>query len=220
MSTSSVHTVVPTRTLLLTGATAGPLFLFASGAGILTRPGFDLRVLPISALSLGSWGWTQIAAFIVSGMLGLAGAVGLRRVPSGPWGPLLIGGYGLGLLIAGIFVTDPALGFPAGAPTGRPTTMTWHATVHSGAAMLAMSAVTVACLVYGRRYLRLHRRTQAVVSMLAGVGIVVTLAVPDQDSFGLRLAIACVLSSAWLTWTFLTTYRNAGQVDRHVCSES
>jgi hypothetical protein len=209
METLVVRAKIPTRTLLLAGAAAGPLFLLASGVGMLTRSGFDLRVLPISALSLGSWGWTQIATFIVSGLLGLAGAVGVRRVSRGLWGPLLIGGYGLGLLIAGIFVTDPALGFPAGAPAGRPTTITWHALVHSGAAMLAMGAVIMACLVYARSYFRLDQRTQAVVSVLASISIVVTLALPDLDSFGLRLAIACLISSAWLTWTFLTTSRNA-----------
>lgn len=209
MTTSVARSRISTRGLLLAGAAAGPLFILASAVGMLTRPGFDLRVLPISALSLGSWGWTQIVTFIVSGLLGLAGAVGVRRMSGSRWGPLLIGAYGLGLLTAGIFVTDPALGFPAGAPAGVPATMSWHATVHSGAAMLAMGAVIVACLGYARRHLSLGRRTEAIVSAAAGVAIVVALALPDQDSFGLRLAIACAISSAWLTWTCLTASRAA-----------
>ena len=34
----------------------------------------------------------------------------------GTWGPVLVAIYGLGLIGAGIFVADPALGFPPGTP--------------------------------------------------------------------------------------------------------
>jgi hypothetical protein len=48
-----------------------------------------------SSLALGDWGWTQIANFLVSGLLTLAFAVSLRRAfrpPEGStWGPLLVG---------------------------------------------------------------------------------------------------------------------------------
>ena len=96
---------------------AGPLFVLVAAAQVLTRDGFDITRQPLSLLSLGDNGWIQIANFIVSGVLVLAFAVGLRRtLASGrgrTWGPVLIGGYGAGLVVAGIFTPDPSQGFPA-----------------------------------------------------------------------------------------------------------
>ena len=104
-----------TRALLTCGGVAGPLFVGVAILEILTRPGFDLGRHPISLLSLGDFGWIQIANFIGSGLLTIGFALGVRRVlhggPGGTWGPLLIGVYGTGLIVAGVFVPDPAWGF-------------------------------------------------------------------------------------------------------------
>lgn len=65
-----------------------------------TRAGFDLRQVPLSLLSLGDLGWIQIANFIITGLLALACAIGIRRAfagsKGGTWGPLLIATCGLG----------------------------------------------------------------------------------------------------------------------------
>ena len=66
------------RKLLACGVLAGPVFIVASLAQAFTRSGFDLGRHPISLLSLGPLGSLQIANFVVSGMLYLAGAVGMR----------------------------------------------------------------------------------------------------------------------------------------------
>lgn len=66
------------RNLLVCGLIAGPLFVAASLGQEFTRNGFDLARHPISLLSLGSAGWIQIANFVVSGVLYVLGAVGLR----------------------------------------------------------------------------------------------------------------------------------------------
>jgi len=77
---------------------------------MLTRPGFDIRRHAVSQLSLGDLGWVQITNFILSGLLVIACAVGMRRAlhegRAGTWGPLLVGAYGLGLVAAGVFVAD------------------------------------------------------------------------------------------------------------------
>ena len=39
-----------------------------------------------SSLALGDWGWTQIATFVVAGLLTLAFATGLRRAFRPPGG--------------------------------------------------------------------------------------------------------------------------------------
>jgi len=68
---------------------------------------------PISSLSVGDAGWTQATTFLITGILMLALAFGLRRIPrireGTTWGPLLIGAVGIGLFGAGIFITDPGL---------------------------------------------------------------------------------------------------------------
>lgn len=45
-----------TRPLLLAGAFAGPLFYLSAIVQMLTRPGFDLRIHPLSQLSAGDLG--------------------------------------------------------------------------------------------------------------------------------------------------------------------
>src|SRR5438067_1630144 len=108
-----------TRMLLLCGAIAGPLFILIVLIQDYTRPGFDPRLQPLSLLSLGDWGWVQIANFVLAGALNVLYAAGLwRRLHpgrAGTWGPLLIGAYGLGLISVGVFRTDPVKGFPPGA---------------------------------------------------------------------------------------------------------
>jgi hypothetical membrane protein len=101
-----------TGKLLLCGAIAGPLFLLTVLIQDYTVPGFDPRLVELSLLSLGGWGWVQIGNFVLTGVLNLLFAAGLwRRLHpgrAGTWGPLLIGAYGLGLMVAGVFRDDPA----------------------------------------------------------------------------------------------------------------
>ncbi|MFC0112572.1 DUF998 domain-containing protein [Kibdelosporangium aridum] len=97
-----------TRRLVGCGAVAGPLFLVVVLMQDYTRPGVNPREQPLSLLTLGDLGWIQVTNFVVTGLLNLAFAVGIRMAlrsgPAGTWGPLLIGGYGLGLIVAGVFV--------------------------------------------------------------------------------------------------------------------
>ena len=78
MPRAAVARAVPTRTLLAGGIAAGPVFGVVAAAQVLTRDGFDLSRQPLSLLALGELGWIQIANFVVSGLLALAGAA-LRR---------------------------------------------------------------------------------------------------------------------------------------------
>src|SRR5262245_53305328 len=119
-----------TRTLLACATVAAPLWAVVSLAQAATRDGFDLTRHPLSALSNGDLGWLQIANFILAGVLTVAGASGLARVlfatPGGVWAPRLVRVSGFGLIAAGVFVMDPADGYPAGTPAGMPATFSWH----------------------------------------------------------------------------------------------
>ncbi|MFC4334724.1 DUF998 domain-containing protein [Salininema proteolyticum] len=147
-----------TDRLLACGIVAGPLFVGATIAQIPAREGFDPVIHPLSMLSLGDLGWIHIANFIVSGVLALAGAVGLRRFlaggPGSKWGPRMVGLYGIALIWGGVFVADPAFGFPVGTPDGAPAELSWHGLLHGFAAPVAGLTLLAACLIFARRFRR------------------------------------------------------------------
>lgn len=190
-----------TRALLVGGVVAGPVFFVVAGVQAALRDGFDLSRHPISALSLAGAGWVQIVNFVLTGVLVLVAAVGLRRVlrpdRGGTWGPRLVAVFGGGYVAAGVFPTDPADGFPPGAPEGSPDSFSWHAVLHGTASTLALVAILVACVVLattlGARYASRWR----LISRLVPVGVVVVMVWP-QGCVSLRLAIASLLTFGWL----------------------
>src|ERR1700730_15058315 len=155
-TTSKKTTTTLTRALLAAGVVAGPLFYVMVGIQALTRPGFDIRRYPPSLLSLGGLGWIQIATFVATGLGGVACAAGIRRAlrygRGATWGPLMVGLWGLGLIAAGIFTADPAIGFPPGPPRGTQTHLSWHAVLHGAAFFPSFVSRVVACVVFARRF--------------------------------------------------------------------
>jgi Protein of unknown function (DUF998) len=181
------------RNMLGCGIVAGPLFVIASLAQAFTRIGFDLGRHPISLLSLGSPGWVQIANFVVSGVLYLAGAIGMRDAlrpgRGSTWGPLLVGVTGVGLIVAGVFITDAGAGFPPGALAGAPT-MSWHGLLHEVGFALSFGGAIAACGVFARRYAALGRRGWAVAAVATDVAVLVIAGWPDLSTLSVRLVIA------------------------------
>src|SRR5689334_25447079 len=68
-----------TRSLLGYGVIAGPFYVVVSLAQALTRDGFRLDQHAWSLLENGGLGWIQITNFILTGLMTVAGAAGLRR---------------------------------------------------------------------------------------------------------------------------------------------
>jgi hypothetical membrane protein len=56
-----------------------PAWLVVSLVQAFTRPGFNLRRHAISMLSLGDLGWIQVTNFVLTGLLSIALAIGMRR---------------------------------------------------------------------------------------------------------------------------------------------
>ena len=144
--------------LLIACGVIGPLLLILimliEGA---TRPGYDAWRMAGSALSLSDQGWMQIANFIVSGLLILGFAVGVRQtLRSGrgaTWGPILLAIVGIGLIVAGVFVTDPAYGYPPGTPPGPAVHTTLHGSIHFFIGGVAFfSCLPASCFVLARRF--------------------------------------------------------------------
>lgn len=192
---------LPAPTLLTCGAAAGPVFVTVTGLQVLTRDGFDLARHPISLLALGDLGWVQTAAFVLAGLLTLAGAVGMRRAlhpgRAGTWGPWLVGAFGVGLVLGGVFPADPYLGFPAGAPT--PATPSWHSVVHGLAPGLALDAVIVATAVFARRFAAQRERGRLYWTLGTGLALLVLTWLPSLDGISVRLAVAVTLAFAWVS---------------------
>lgn len=141
--------------LLIAGGAIGPLFfvivLLIEGA---TRPGYSAWHNYGSSLSLGEQGWMQIANFIVCGLLTLGFAIGVRQVfrtgRGSVWGPILLGVFGVALIVAGIFVTDPSLGYPPGTHSNGPQTL--HGTIHGVNGIITFGTLAIACFVMARRF--------------------------------------------------------------------
>jgi len=194
-----------TKTLLVSGIVAGPLFIVVVLIQTFTRQGFDLVRLPLSLLNLGDLGWIQMTNFIVDGLLAVACAVGIwqRLHPGrgGTWGPLLVGVYGAGLIAAGVFSPDPALGFPPGTALGVPSApQSWHSQLHGYAFDLAFLSLIVACFVFARRFAALRRRGWAAYCAVTGVvtPAFIVLGFANAPIMGVLFFGAGAITMGWL----------------------
>jgi len=202
-SGSSATTTKQTAALLACGVVAGPLFIVVGLLQMLTRDGFDPTRHPLSLLSLGDLGWVQIGNFVVTGVLYLAGAVGMWRVlrpgRGGTWGPLLVAVYGVGLVMGGVFVTDAGAGFPPGAPAGAPGQISWHGALHAVAPVLASVALIAACLVFARRFAAGRQRGWAAYCLATAAIDLAPGPLSNHDLFIVVLGASAALGLVWVS---------------------
>jgi len=195
-----------TPALLWAGAVAGPLYVGFSLAQALTRPGFELTRHPWSVLANGDLGWIQMTNLIVTGVLVVVFAVGLRRVltegRASRWVPGLIAVYGVGLVAAGIFRSDPVAGFPVGTPAG--TTISGHGMVHLVAGAVGFLCLTAACLLLARWFAPTSR---AWAIWTAGAGTVFLGAfVGIASGAGSQTTIVIFVVAVVIIWTWFTSF--------------
>lgn len=203
---SSKTTTKLTRALLTCGVIAGPVYIVVGVIQMLIRPGFDIRRHALSLLSNGDLGWIQIANFEVSGLLVIAGALGMRRVlrgsPGGTWGPLLLGFYGLfGMIGAGIFSADPALGFPPGTPQDA-AAVSWYGMLHFLTGGIGFLCLIAACFVFARRFASLGQPGWAAYSVATGViffAAFIGIASGSKGPVSVAFAVAVVLAWVWIS---------------------
>jgi len=203
-----------TKSLLGYGVIAGPLYVVVSLAQALTRDGFDLSKHAWSLLTNGELGWIQIANFIVTGLMTIAAAAGLRRALAAgrgrTWAPLLIATFGVSLVAAGVFRADPAQGFPVGTP--ETTAISWHGMLHFVAGGVGFLCLIAACFVLASRFSRDGRRGLAWFSRITGVAFLAGFAGIASGSHGpttLAFVAAIVLVWAWLATVCVHFYRTA-----------
>lgn len=209
------------RALLAAGALAGPVFTLAWLLEGATRAHYDPLRHPVSSLAIGELGWTQTAAFLVTGLLTLAYALGLwrrLRASGGPvWGPRLLAAIAIGFLGAGLFVTDPMNGYPPGTPP-LPLQYSVPGRLHRLFSALVFLGLPAACFVFARFFARQGARGWANYSVGTGVAFLILFVVTSAgfaqvpgpvDYAGLFQRITLTVGWAWLTLLALWHIRHA-----------
>jgi len=211
-SVAGTSSITAEAVLLACGAIAGPLFVSAFVVQGATRPDYNPLRHSISTLALGSeFGWIQILNFVIAGLLTMAFAVGVRRVlrpqNGSTWGPLLIGLYAVGLLGAGLFVTDPDAGYPPGTPA-KIEDPSLHGVLHNLSAGLGLPALLAACFVYARWFAARNERGWALYSAVSGAVFLISIVLASYgfprtgglgEVGGLFQRVSVVSGWVWLT---------------------
>lgn len=204
-----------TLSLLGWGAVAGPFYVVVSLSQALTRDGFDPTRHQWSLLENGDLGWAQVANFVLTGLMLIAFAVGLRRALAGGrggrWAPVLTGLFGACLVAAGVFRADPALGFPVGTPDGVGT-VTAHGIGHFAAAGVGFIAIAACCFVLARRFTAEGAGGLAVFSRVTGLvflgGFLCVASGAGGVAANLLFTGAVVLVCAWVAVVAVHLYRS------------
>ncbi len=177
------------RMLLICGIIAGPLFVITFLIEGATRVNYDPLRQAVSSLALGEFGWMQVANFIITGLLVLAFAIGLRQLPGslssgGVW---LIGLVGIGLIGAGLFSPGP---------------------LHELFSSFVFLGLASSCFVFGYRFARSGKRGWAFYSFLSAIAMLTFLVLAlmgfsQQPSLvdwaGLFQRLSIITSLTWLT---------------------
>ena len=202
---TSTDDVRLTKTLLTCGILAGPLYIILGLLQMAIRPGFDITRHSLSLLASGDLGWIQTLNFLVTGLLLIAGAVGMKRaLQSGPgnrWAPRMLGLYGLGLIGASIFSADPALGFPPGTPLEN-NPVSWHGLLHFVTGTIGFIGFIAACFIFARRTKSLQKPGWAWYSLITGILFLasfVGIASGSKGPFSIVFALAVVLGFIWIS---------------------
>jgi hypothetical protein len=163
------------RLSFLCGAIAGPLFVITVLIEGAARTHYSAFLYPLSSLSIGNMGWAQISNFIITGILLLFFSLGLKQVFNATGskfrGPLLIGLAGIGLIGAGIFVTDPVFGYPANEPL-RLRQFTFHGHLHDLFSMFVFICLPWACFVFRKNFIRTGKQKLAAYSAITGFAMI------------------------------------------------
>ena len=110
--------------------------------------------------------------------------------------------YGVGLVVAGIFRSDPVAGFPVGTPAT--TTISGHGMVHLMAGAVGFLCLTAACLLLARRF---EPTSRAWAIWTAGAGIVFLGAfVGIASGAGSRTTISIFVVAVLIIWTWFTSF--------------
>lgn len=213
------------KKLLYAGVIGPLLFIVVFIVEGLTRPGYSAWRHFVSQLATGDGGWVQVVNFLVCGTLMVVFAIGLRFALRGSRGsigaPILLGLFGTALLVAGIFVTDPALGYPVGAAQVH----TAHGMIHGLAGLAAFSLLPASAFVMAWHFAS-KPGSRRWVMYSAGIGILLvacfiastTVSVLDERGVwpnaptGFLQRIAIIGGWTWISMLALHVVRSSSRM--------
>jgi hypothetical protein len=218
---------IKTKTLLLCGAIACPSFITAVLIEGAIRPSYSSLLYPLSSLSIGDTGWVQISNFIFTGILLVAFSFGLKHVCNSNnekfRGPLLIRLVGIGLIGAGIFITDPIYGYP----TDKPLVLrqfTFHGHLHDGFSMFVFICLPWACFVFRKYFIAKDEKEWANYSTFTGYAMIVAFIITSMgfkqlsgfvNYAGLFQRLCITIGWTWITLISLHLIKVKKDVDKN-----
>ncbi len=172
-----------------------------------TRPGYNPIRHPVSSLSLTNAGWVNSVSITVNGLLVMLFALGVwaaLRPARRTLGPLVLGLAGLGFVVAGVFTTDPAQGYPPGVPGGPALIHTLHGQIHYYNAVPTFGFLIIAFVTFalyfrstgGWRGWSLYSAATAFVLLVCCVGFAISSA--HDGPAGLIERILLGLACIWI----------------------
>jgi Protein of unknown function (DUF998) len=206
-----------TRSLLGWGLVAGPFYVAVSVILGLTRDGFDFTRHYWSLLANGELGWVQMANYLLTGLMLVAFAVGLRRAIrpglADRWAPALVGVFGAGMVVAGIFTTDSYGDFPFLPALDGAHGTSGPGLLHFAALCIGSAAVAAACFALARRFAADGATGLARFSAVTGgvvlIGLLPFIATfPGNAANNVRFTAAVVLVLGWITTVAAHLYRS------------
>jgi hypothetical protein len=109
----------------------------------------------------------------------------------------LIGIFGVSLVAGGVFLADPAFGFPPGTAEGAPKQLSWHGILHAVAPLVGFLSLIVACFVFARRFVALKQSGWATYCAATGAAVLPLSVMPNLGWDFVSLWIAMVLGFGW-----------------------
>ncbi len=206
-----------TRSLLGWGLVAGPFYVAVSVILGLTRDGFDFTRHYWSLLANGDLGWVQMANYVLTGLMLVAFAVGLRRALrpglADRWAPALVGVFGAALVVAGIFTTDSYGDFPFLPALDGAHGKSGPGLLHVAALCIGSAAVAAASFALARMFAAGDATGLARFSAVTGVVVLIGLlpfiaTFPGNAVNNVRFTVAVVLVLGRITTVAAHLYRS------------
>jgi hypothetical protein len=197
-----------TKSLLGYGVVAGPFYVAASLAEALTRYGFSLAHNDWSLLANGALGWVHVLVLVLTGLMIAAAAAGVvrqrraERVNAASGWFLCV--YAAGLVGAGLFIADPADGFPVGTPPGPTVTPSWHGTLHIVFGGIGFLGLISACLVLAWQFRVQRQLGWAIFSLITGVVFFAAFAGIATGGAASSAGVLAFTGAVILAWTWLS----------------
>jgi hypothetical protein len=196
-----------TKSLLGYGVVAGPFYVAASLAEALTRYGFSLAHNDWSLLANGALGWVHVLVLVLTGLMVAAAAAGVvrqrraERVNAASGWFLCV--YAAGLVGAGLFIADPADGFPVGTPPGPTVTPSWHGALHIVFGGIGFLGLISACLVLAWQFRVQRQLGWAIFSLITGVVFFAAFAGIATGGAASSAGVLAFTGAVILAWTWL-----------------